>query len=189
MTFEGRGKIKVSSASGKNSRPLLAKVGIRNAGGRWRWIRREYKFASLEAGYQARSQNISRDALAPGSKGRYAAKEPWASAQRLMRNPLRPLPQAGEVTLGELKRTGVILHSKYCCRPLLIRSLVQSRARKRGQVQFVRSTLRAVPANWTCPLFRAWLEAGNQALSQNISRDALARISHQCYCARPPCMR
>ena len=26
--------------------------------------------------------------------------------------------------------------------------------RKRGQVQFVRSTLRAVPANWTCPLFR-----------------------------------
>jgi hypothetical protein len=24
---------------------------------------------------------------------------------------------------------------------------------KRGQVQFVRSTLRAVPANWTCPLF------------------------------------
>jgi hypothetical protein len=26
--------------------------------------------------------------------------------------------------------------------------------RKRGQVQFVRSTRRAVPANWTCPLFR-----------------------------------
>ncbi len=26
-------------------------------------------------------------------------------------------------------------------------------AGKRGQVQFVRSTLRAVPANWTCPLF------------------------------------
>ena len=25
--------------------------------------------------------------------------------------------------------------------------------KKRGQVQFVRSTLRAVPANWTCPLF------------------------------------
>jgi hypothetical protein len=24
---------------------------------------------------------------------------------------------------------------------------------KRGQVQFVRSTLRAVPANWTSPLF------------------------------------
>ena len=31
--------------------------------------------------------------------------------------------------------------------------------RKRGQVQFVRSTLRAVPANWSCPLFRALLPA------------------------------
>ena len=28
-------------------------------------------------------------------------------------------------------------------------------AEKRGQVQFVRSTGRAVPANWTCPLFSA----------------------------------
>jgi hypothetical protein len=35
-----------------------------------------------------------------------------------------------------------------------LRICLQSGARKRGQVQFVRSTLRAVPANWTCPLFR-----------------------------------
>ena len=87
----------------------------------------------------------------------------WESENK--ENPLpglraRPLPQAGEVTLGELKRTGVILHSKYCCRPPLIRSFVHARARKRGQVQFVRSTLRAVPANWTCPLFRAQKNRG-----------------------------
>ena len=62
-------------------------------------------------------QNIGRDVLAPGSKGSCDAKEPWASARRLMRNanlssgergenPLpglraRPLPQAGEVTREE----------------------------------------------------------------------------------------
>ncbi len=37
------------------------------------------------------------------------------------------------------------------------RDLRRPRRRKRGQVQFVRSTLRAVPANWTSPLFRATL--------------------------------
>ena len=33
-------------------------------------------------------------------------------------------------------------------------TLGAERGRKRGLVQFVRSTHRAVPANWTCPLFR-----------------------------------
>src|SRR3990170_4048755 len=57
---------------------------------------------------------------------------------------------------------------------------------KRGQVQFVRSTLWAVPANWTCPLFPQVVE------SALWSRDALyvtwspgTRKS----CATLPCAR
>jgi hypothetical protein len=44
--------------------------------------------------------------------------------------------------------------------------------RKRGQVQFVRSTRRAVPANWTCPLFRPRSAPGSRELARLL---ALAR--------------
>ena len=50
--------------------------------------------------------------------------------------------------------------------------------RKRGQVQFVRSTLRAVPANWTCPLFRVQHPRAFEAAGPSLPRRA-ARASER----------
>ena len=76
--------------------------------------------------------------------------------------------QAGD---GHVGLWGPIAVDDYYGNPLeFIRlgGLIRKRIRKRGQVQFLRSTLRALWGNWTCPLFRAqetfpgeFLQVGN----------------------------
>ena len=101
-----------------------------------------------------------------------------AGLQRITPAHLEPLGPLDDL-LADFLRPGVVEAS---VRPVAVRrenGRQPAAAGKRGQVQFVRSTRRAVPANWTCPLFPlGTIEvAGDEEAGIALEKDLFDRVS------------